>query len=72
MGPSNYRRRRTRRGQVTALPREARAGLMRAWLAILKERHPDVTWIAREDEPIDGPVDGPVTRTATQGEPVAA
>jgi hypothetical protein len=27
------------------LPREARAGLMRAWIAILRSRHPDVTWI---------------------------
>jgi hypothetical protein len=28
------------------LPREARDGLMRAWLEILRERHPDVTWVA--------------------------
>jgi hypothetical protein len=27
------------------IPSEARDGLMRAWLEILKARHPDVTWI---------------------------
>jgi len=27
------------------LPPEARDGLMRAWLAILSQRHPCVTWI---------------------------
>jgi hypothetical protein len=27
------------------LPREAREGLMRAWLAILQERHPQLTWV---------------------------
>jgi hypothetical protein len=32
---------------MTSLPREARDGLMRAWLEILKERHPEVTWIAQ-------------------------
>jgi hypothetical protein len=40
--------------QLTAgalrLPREARHGLMRAWLEILNERHPEVTWVARSDE----------------------
>ncbi len=29
--------------------REAREGVMRAWLEILRERHPEVTWIARGD-----------------------
>jgi hypothetical protein len=39
------------------IPREARDGLMRVWLGILRERHPDVTWVAvaeaasREDHP---------------------
>jgi hypothetical protein len=28
-----------------SLPPEARAGLMRAWLAILSERHPHLTWV---------------------------
>jgi hypothetical protein len=34
---------------VTGLPREARDGLMRAWLEILREQHPDVTWLPLED-----------------------
>jgi hypothetical protein len=37
-------------GSVTTIPREARAGLLRAWLEILKERHPEVTWIARDPD----------------------
>lgn len=28
------------------LPREARDGIMRAWLEILREKHPGVTWVA--------------------------
>jgi hypothetical protein len=27
------------------IPREAREGLMRAWLEILRQRHPNVTWV---------------------------
>lgn len=30
------------------LPPEAREGVMRAWLAILHERHPNVTWLPAE------------------------
>jgi hypothetical protein len=30
---------------MARIPREAREGIMRAWLAILRERHPDVIWI---------------------------
>lgn len=33
-------------GLVTRITREARDGLMRAWLEILREKHPDVTWVA--------------------------
>jgi hypothetical protein len=33
------------------IPHEARDGLMRAWLAILQERHPDVAWIPVTDMP---------------------
>jgi hypothetical protein len=29
------------------LPQEAREGIMRAWLAILQERHPGVVWSIR-------------------------
>jgi hypothetical protein len=31
---------------MTDLPREARDGLMRAWLGVLRDRHPEVTWVA--------------------------
>jgi hypothetical protein len=48
---------------VSQIPREARDGIMRAWLAILSERHPNVTWIARGDEPVTG--------TAERVEPAA-
>jgi hypothetical protein len=34
---------------MASIPREAREGLMRAWLAILRERHPEVTWIPVEE-----------------------
>jgi hypothetical protein len=27
------------------LPHEAREGLMRAWLKVLHDRHPEVTWV---------------------------
>ena len=30
---------------MAQLPREARDGIMRAWLEILKERHPGVFWV---------------------------
>jgi hypothetical protein len=33
---------------VNALPREARDGLMRAWLKVLGDRHPGVTWLPVE------------------------
>jgi hypothetical protein len=39
---------------ASRIPREARDGLMRAWIEILKERHPGVVWIARD----------PLTRTS--------
>lgn len=31
------------------LPREAREGLMRAWIKVLSDRHPNVTWIPAHD-----------------------
>jgi hypothetical protein len=34
---------------MSHIPREAREGLMRAWLDILRERHPELTWIPAED-----------------------
>jgi hypothetical protein len=30
---------------MSALPHEARDGLMRAWLYVLRDRHPEVTWV---------------------------
>ena len=39
---------------MSRLPCEARDGLMRAWLEILREQHPDVTWLPLEDgSPMD-------------------
>jgi hypothetical protein len=35
---------------VSRLPREARDGLMRAWLEILRERHPGICWVPAEQE----------------------
>jgi hypothetical protein len=32
----------------SCLPHDARSGLMRAWLAILSARHPDVVWLPAE------------------------
>jgi hypothetical protein len=34
---------------MAVIPREARDGLMRAWLESLREQHPDVTWLPLED-----------------------
>ena len=33
------------------ISREAREGLMRAWLEILRERHPGVTWVPVDSGP---------------------
>jgi hypothetical protein len=33
---------------MAALSHDARDGLMRAWLAILAERHPEVVWVPAE------------------------
>ena len=33
---------------MVRIPSEARDGLMRAWLDILRERHPEVAWIPAE------------------------
>ncbi len=40
-----------RRDFPHSLPREAREGLRRVWLEILKERHPDVCWVSVSDSP---------------------
>jgi hypothetical protein len=52
------------------MPREAREGLIRAWLEILHERHPEVTWV-----PIDStnsPEDHPSTDAPASSVPVTA
>ena len=38
-----------------ALPAEARAGLMRAWIKVLTDRYPDHTWIPANPENITSP-----------------
>jgi hypothetical protein len=40
---------------MAAIPREAREGLMRAWLEILRERHPGTSWIVEESPSEDDP-----------------
>jgi hypothetical protein len=35
---------------MSRLPREAHDSLMRAWLEILRERHPDVSWVPARQE----------------------
>lgn len=35
---------------MSRIPREARDGMMRAWLEILRERHPGVSWVPVEQE----------------------
>jgi hypothetical protein len=47
---------------MTAIPREARDGLMRAWLEILRERHPGFTWLPLEDGSLN---DGETTSSAS-------
>jgi hypothetical protein len=50
-----------------ALPREAREGLMRAWIAILSERYPDSVWVAAMndgDRETDAPNDKRLVPTA--------
>lgn len=34
---------------MSRLPREARDGLMRVWLEMLRERHPGTSWIVEEN-----------------------
>jgi hypothetical protein len=43
--PKRLRKREAANG-MSALPREACDGLMRAWLKVLHDRHPQVTWVS--------------------------
>ena len=65
--------RRGARPGVNELPREARDGLARAWLAHLREQHPGITWVIVEstdhgddDDSADGEAGrkAPATRNA--------
>jgi hypothetical protein len=61
---------------VAQLPREAREGLIRAWLEILRERHPGVTWVPIEQAASEGDSASPdeveVQPVATPATAVAA
>jgi hypothetical protein len=37
---------------MSTLPREAREGLLRAWLKVLSDRHPNVTWVPVSHKPV--------------------
>jgi hypothetical protein len=43
---------------VSRIPIEARDGLMRAWLEILRERHPEVGWVSIEDSHLEDELAG--------------
>jgi hypothetical protein len=55
---------------VTRITREARDGLMRAWLEVLREKHPGVTWVpaveaaSPEDHPSSGMPETPAAVAA--------
>jgi hypothetical protein len=57
-------------GLVTRITREARDGLMRAWLEVLREKHPGVTWVpaveaaSPEDHPSSGMPETPAAVAA--------
>lgn len=53
---------------MSRIPREARDGLMRAWLEILRERHPSVTWLPLEHGSLNDDEDD----NAASGAPEAA
>ena len=53
---------------MSRIPREARDGLMRAWLEILREQHPDVSWLPLEDvSPTDDENTDPVAASPEAG-----
>jgi len=51
---------------VSQIPREAREGLMRAWLEILRERHPGVTWLPIEHGSLNDDEDTNSASAATE------
>lgn len=42
---------------MNTLPPEAREGLIRAWLKVLSDRHPEVTWVPVSDQPVANGID---------------
>jgi hypothetical protein len=46
---------------VSTLPKEARDGLMRAFLKVLSDRHPNVTWVPVNHQPVTADAN-PMTR----------
>jgi hypothetical protein len=54
---------------VSRIPREARDGLMRAWLEILRERHPGTSWIVEETPTED---ESPTSARKEQAEVLSA
>lgn len=58
---------------MAVIPREAREGLMRAWLEILQERHPGPIWVpvdqVKQQTAIRG--NAPENKAATEAESVS-
>jgi hypothetical protein len=57
---------------MSRLPREARDGLMRAWLEILRERHPGITWVPITDGSLDDDDENAVSSLASHVEATPA
>lgn len=53
---------------MSRLPGEARDGLMRAWLEILRERHPSATWVPAEQVKQQTAVRGSATENAARSQ----
>jgi hypothetical protein len=57
---------------MRTLPPEAREGLTRAWLEILREKHPGVTWVIVSDSQIGQGCEGVELLRAEEALSVAA
>ena len=56
---------------MSRIPREARDGLMRAWLEILRERHPGTAWVADRQDKYDAPPERAIERDPALARPVS-
>ena len=56
---------------MSRIPREARDGLMRAWLEILRERHPGVSWVPGEQVTQETAIRGTSDKPSTKAESVS-